>query len=65
MGELELDFDRFEYQKIETMAGDTHYVKVACRHLHPEPVRSVVTGEIIAMLCPDCDQQLPIAKGSR
>lgn len=65
MGELELDFERFEYEKVETLAGDTYYVKVACRHRYPEPVRSAVTGDVIALLCPDCDKQLPITKGSQ
>jgi hypothetical protein len=30
-----------------------------CRHLAPVEVRSVVTDELLARLCPACDTQLP------
>lgn len=30
-----------------------------CRHTRAVPVESVVTGELLARLCPDCDEQLP------
>ncbi|NRQ36001.1 hypothetical protein HII36_29830 [Nonomuraea sp. NN258] len=30
-----------------------------CAHPRPVPVESVVTGELLARLCPDCDEQLP------
>ncbi|MEV0619577.1 hypothetical protein AB0I81_40105 [Nonomuraea sp. NPDC050404] len=30
-----------------------------CSHPRPVPVESVVTGELLARLCPDCDEQLP------
>jgi hypothetical protein len=29
-----------------------------CQHSNAVPVESVVTGEVLARLCPDCDQQL-------
>jgi hypothetical protein len=29
-----------------------------CPHANAVPVESVVTGELLARLCPDCDQQL-------
>jgi hypothetical protein len=29
-----------------------------CPHYNAVPVESVVTGELLARLCPDCDQQL-------
>ncbi|MEV0993435.1 hypothetical protein [Nonomuraea sp. NPDC050202] len=32
---------------------------VRCDHAQAVPVESVVTGEILAALCPGCDQQLP------
>jgi hypothetical protein len=34
---------------------------VRCDHTQAVPVESVVTGEILAALCPGCDQQLPAA----
>ncbi|MGC5009761.1 hypothetical protein ACLQ2R_03245 [Streptosporangium sp. DT93] len=30
-----------------------------CSHVHAVPVRSVVDDELLARLCPDCDEQLP------
>ncbi|MGP4092973.1 hypothetical protein [Nonomuraea sp. KM90] len=30
-----------------------------CAHAEAVPVESVVTGEVLAALCPDCDAQLP------
>lgn len=33
------------------------YVERPCRHLEPVPVESVL-GELVAWLCPVCDQQL-------
>ena len=59
MGELELDFERFEYERIETFGGDSYYVKVGCRHRDPIRV-TTVRQELVAYLCPDCDQQLPV-----
>lgn len=61
--ELELDFDRFEYEKVETLSGDTYYLKIHCRHRNTEPVRNVLTGHQVASLCLDCDIQLPASKG--
>ena len=58
-GELELDFDRFEYDKIETFGGDSYFLKVGCHHRNREDVESVVTGRIVAVLCLDCGDQLP------
>ena len=60
-GELELDFERFEYQETSTLGGDSYYVKVGCRHREPLPVRSVAS-EVVAMLCTDCDGQLPVTR---
>lgn len=31
-----------------------------CIHLNAVPVTSVVNGELLAKLCPDCDDQLPV-----
>lgn len=36
-----------------------------CRHVRAVPVESVVTGELLAALCPDCDEQLPPERLSR
>lgn len=30
-----------------------------CRHAAPVEVRNVITDELVAHLCPDCDAQLP------
>jgi hypothetical protein len=50
---------RWEWIDITSMDGRPEYVKGACRHLTPAEVCSVVTGELLAHLCPDCDAQLP------
>lgn len=50
---------RWEWINVTTIGGDPEYVKGACRHLTPTEVRSVVTNELLAHLCPDCDAQLP------
>lgn len=60
--DLELDFDRFEYVKIETFGGDTYYQKVGCKHTRVEPVLTVA-GKQVATLCLDCDEQLPVIRG--
>ncbi|MFI6510153.1 hypothetical protein ACIBCT_21320 [Streptosporangium sp. NPDC050855] len=31
-----------------------------CIHLNAVPVTSVVDGELLAKLCPNCDKQLPV-----
>lgn len=50
---------RWEWINVTTISGPAEYVKGACRHLTPTEVRSTVTGELLAYLCPDCDAQLP------
>jgi hypothetical protein len=30
-----------------------------CQHLDPVPVRLLLTGELVAWLCPDCLDKLP------
>lgn len=50
---------RWEWINVTTYGGKPEYVKGACRHLTPAEVRSTVTGELLAHLCPDCDAQLP------
>lgn len=30
-----------------------------CPHREPVPVESIVTGEVVAALCVECDAQLP------
>jgi hypothetical protein len=37
----------------------TAFAAPACAHSNAVPVESVVTGELLARLCPDCDEQLP------
>jgi hypothetical protein len=58
--ELELDFDRFIYEEITVLGGDSFYARVGCYHKHREEVTSVVTGQPVALLCLDCNQQLPV-----
>lgn len=50
---------RWEWINISTYGGGPEYVKGGCRHLTPVDVRSIVTDELLARLCPDCDGQLP------
>lgn len=48
--------DRFEWVEVRNLAGEVvHRFKSACNHLTPEPVISA--GELVAWLCPDCDEQ--------
>lgn len=58
-GELELDFERFQYEEIVVFGGDSFWVKVGCWHRNTEPVWSVA-GPQVATLCLDCDAQLPV-----
>lgn len=51
--------DRFEWEEVRTFGGATQYIKTACRHFGAIPVESCVTGETVAILCTDCDEQLP------
>jgi hypothetical protein len=53
------DDPRFEWIEIPTMGGPSEWIRGACRHHEPVEVRSVVDGELLAYLCPDCDTQLP------
>jgi hypothetical protein len=50
---------RWEWVEIPVGGGPSEWVKGACRHLAPVEVRSSVTDELLAHLCPDCDEQLP------
>lgn len=34
--------------------------RTGCSHVAAVPVESVVTGEVLALLCPTCDVQLPV-----
>ncbi|MFF5404602.1 hypothetical protein ACFY8K_16825 [Streptomyces misionensis] len=52
---------RWEWIDVTGLDGRPEYVRGACRHLTPAEVRSVVTDELLAYLCPDCDAQLPAA----
>ena len=36
-----------------------HALDAPCMHLEVIPVEGIVTGEIVATLCADCDEQLP------
>lgn len=44
-----------------TSALDSYpkYMQGTCNHLTPEPV-TTQAGETVALLCPDCDTQLPV-----
>jgi hypothetical protein len=57
---MSVDLDpRWEWIEITTYGYGTEYLRGACRHLTPVEVRSTLTGELLAHLCPDCDTQLP------
>ena len=58
--DLEIDFERFIYEKIETFGGDSYYLRVGCNHINVEDVRNLHTGTVVARLCIDCDTQLPV-----
>lgn len=47
---------RFEWVNVGTWDNPDQWIRGACNHLTPVPVRS--GGELVAYLCPDCDQQL-------
>lgn len=53
--------DRF--RRLERLVNTMHPTPPDTRCAHPNavPVNSVVTGETLAALCPDCDQALPAA----
>lgn len=57
----ELD-DRFIYDEITTLGGDTQYVRVGCHHRNRMDVRNIHTDIVVAQLCVDCDTQLPPPK---
>lgn len=63
MNELELDFERFVYEQIETLGGDIFYVRVGCKHVDAVDVESLLTQEVVARWCPDCSTQLPVILG--
>ncbi len=63
MDEWELDFDRFIYEEEVTFGGEVTHIRVGCRHRNTEPVKNALTGEPVATLCIDCDEQLPVFKG--
>lgn len=54
---MELD-PRFEWVVVKSFDGHEEYLKVGCHHLNVVTVESV-TGEVVAQLCIDCDEQLP------
>ncbi|MFE0472585.1 hypothetical protein ACFW2V_13320 [Streptomyces sp. NPDC058947] len=49
---------RFEWIDVSTHGEDDQWIRGRCRHLTPIPVRAFPTDELVAHLCPDCDQQL-------
>jgi hypothetical protein len=57
--EHQLDPTEAEYVEV-TMLGSPEplYLETRCLHRHKVPVDSVVTGEVLAYLCPRCDRQL-------
>lgn len=38
---------------------DAGLIEAVCSHPNAIPVALVLTGEVVAALCPDCDEQLP------
>jgi len=45
--------------EIRTHDGRVVRVLKTCRHDDTVPVRAAVSDELVARLCPDCDQQFP------
>lgn len=54
----EPDDPRFEWVDISTYGQPDEWIRGRCLHLTPIPVHAHPTGELVARLCPDCDQQL-------
>ena len=48
----------YAVSEIRTLQGGVIRTVRTCLHGRPVPVESVVTGEVVARLCPDCDAQL-------
>jgi hypothetical protein len=53
------DDPRFEWIEVSTFGGPDLWLRGPCNHLNPIPVHAQPTGELVALLCPDCDAQLP------
>jgi hypothetical protein len=56
--DAELD-PRWEWIELPTVGGPSEWIRGACNHLEPVEVRSTVDGELLALLCTDCDTQFP------
>lgn len=51
---------RWEWHEVCTFDGTVvRHIRGRCLHRDLEPVKSVVTGEVLAQLCLTCDAQLP------
>jgi hypothetical protein len=54
------DEQRFDWVEVSDLAGRAWFVRGRCHHIEPVPVTSVLDpGHEVAVLCPDCDAQLP------
>lgn len=53
------DDPRCEWVQTLRFDGREEWIKGACNHLTPVAVENTITGEVVAWLCTDCDQQLP------
>jgi len=55
-----LDFDRFEYEVVHTLgSADPIFIQGPCKH-RPQSLEPVLSGgQEVAVLCVDCDLQLP------
>lgn len=53
----ELD-PNWEWIEVRSIGMPARFIKGPCRHLSVVPVESIVTGDTLAWLCVNCDQQL-------
>lgn len=49
----------WEWIELRTLCGEVDYVKGRCKHLAITPVDLILTGEVVAQLCLNCNTQLP------
>lgn len=49
--------DRYEWIDVSTLSGHEEWIRGRCLHRDLQPVHEEITGDLVAWLCPDCDQQ--------
>jgi hypothetical protein len=47
---------RWSWVEICTFSGDQTWIRGKCNHLNPIEVRNVITEDLVAWICPDCDR---------